>query len=368
MTFYATARQNWKQWDFLIGNSDMSISVSRYKHLLLLNNISENMLKIAIKDIHTDQWTTWRNFIGSKTFLFEQLSTALDIHRSTLPEELVIESDYPTYEENYDAARVIGTILEQKGFQPLYYYSGNKSIHIHLYFAFTSLLNLDLSVQNQLMDLFKTKSRFIKVFMGWLGNKICTCWDTDIRQFDEQAIMATHLIRSELSRNKLGYKTYIGDTYKDISMIPYICNEQNRIYPKVGQIKYSAPYSIQDIIEEFLIDRQQQTKTRNRRAKEKTLNHWLEPIPHIRPSVKKILNDNFEFVADGKKRGFFILINELKRVYDPAQVKIIVDDWNNRMGHPIRNAEIKYKLTDKIYHLSDRYIDSFLQSVKVPKT
>jgi len=145
---------DYKAWDYHWGDSNMSIATQRYFHLLKLSELSDSEMKLSFRDIETNKWTKWANFFKYKV---SELQSAYDIHRSLLRNEIVIESDYPNYEENYDATRLIGAILEGKGFKPSYYYSGNKSIHIHIYFDFRCLLKLDKQTQDKILEKFSSK-------------------------------------------------------------------------------------------------------------------------------------------------------------------------------------------------------------------
>ena len=254
MSFIADEYQEFEMWDYILGDyyENMSIAVDRYYYLFDIGD--EHGLKIALRDPSNNFWTKWIGFPGllweSKPdnfggLKYSRLTAAIDVHRSVLKNEIIIESDYPTYEENYEAAKLIGKIIEEKGFEPLYYYSGNKSVHVHVFFDWDCLKKLDLMIQDQLRIIFRdSKLRFKRKFMEWLRTKMITCWDTNAKEFDTDLIRGTHLIRCELSKNKKGYKTFLGYTHKDMSFVPYICNEQNRIYPKLGKIKLSAPNNI----------------------------------------------------------------------------------------------------------------------------
>src|SRR3990167_2890493 len=159
-------------WDYL-----QRFATERYYWLKKLNEISGNTLQLAIRDPETNIWSKWKGwYSGSKwndrTFTTEQLFNAYDIHRSMLPNEIVIESDYKTYEENAEASRFIGVLLEEKGWKSHYYYSGSKSVHISLYFDFKCLLELPLTLQNELFEEFRYKQLFIKKFIEYMRKEI----------------------------------------------------------------------------------------------------------------------------------------------------------------------------------------------------
>lgn len=377
MAFIANYDQDFETWDYILGDyyNGMSIAVDRYSYLYDID--CENALKIALRDSFSENWTKWVAFPGllweSKPDSFggtkySRLTAAIDVHRSVLKNEIIIESDYPTYEENYDAAKLIGKIIEEKGFEPLYYYSGNKSVHVHVFFDWNCLKKLDPMIQDQLRIMFKdSKSSFKKKFIEWLRTKMITCWDTNAKKFDTDLINATHLIRCELSKNKQGYKTFLGYTYKDMSFVPYICNEKNRIYPKLGKIKLSAPNKIQELIEEFIESIKVKRKSEKARKRNKTLTDWgIESSPEkIRECVKIILSNDFKKVGDGFQRGMFILLNELRRVLGDSQARIVINDWNAKMDFPIKEKEIEYRFKLKNYTLPCNYIHKFLKELGI---
>ena len=190
MAFIAGYEQDFETWDYIHGDifKDMSIATDRYYYLWDL--AYDNKLKVALRDPSNGYWTKWVEFPGQ---LWEtryndygsstgSLTAAIDVHRSILPYEIIIESDYPTYDENYEAAKVIGEIIEKKGFQPLYYYSGNKSVHVHVFFDWNCLSKLDPMIQDQLRIMFRdSKLRFKKKFIEWLRSKMISCWDTNLK-------------------------------------------------------------------------------------------------------------------------------------------------------------------------------------------
>jgi len=366
MAFIATPEKEFTLWDFIHGDfyRNMSISCWRYDYLRQLDSVFP--LKLRFRDPETDKWTKTEEFPG---LLLDScgLTAVIDVHRFMLPNEIVIESDYKIYEENYEAARLVGKLIEEKGFRPLYYFSGNKSIHIHIFFDWKCLSSLDIILQDQLRVMFKdSKVMFQKKFMEWLRTKLISCWDTDARRFDKDLVRDSHLIRCELSRNKLGYKTFLGYTYKDLSFVPYVCNEVNRIYPKIGEIKLSSPFNIDGLIQEFMESMERQKK-RRKPIVNGSLSSWMPGSEQksVRKCVEFILDNNFKNLNDGFKRSMFILLNELKKVFGEAQARIIMQDWNARMGSPIKEEDIEYRLKQKIYSLSCSYIHNFLKELGV---
>ncbi len=380
MAFIATEEQDSKTRDYILGDvyQGMSIAFDRYYYLLEMDH--KNALKISLRDPQSEEynWTKWVAFPGllweyEDDFYgggkhFVRLSAAIDVHRSVLNNEIVIESDYPTYEENYEAAKFIGDLIEKKGFQPLYYYSGNKSVHVHVFFDWDCLKKLDVMTQDQLRLMFvNSKLRFKKKFIEWLRTKMITCWDTNFKKFDTDLIRPTHLIRCELSKNKQGYKTFLGYTHRDMSFVPYVCNEKNRIYPKLGKIKLSSPHNIQELVQEFISDIEVKTKREKARKRNRSLSNWgVQGTPEgLRGCIKEILHEDFKKVGDGFQRAMFILLNELRRVLGDSQASIVIHDWNSKMDFPIKDQDIEYRLNLKNYSLSCNYIHNFLKELGI---
>jgi len=377
MVFIAYPQRDHKTWEFIVGDfyKNMSIATDRYYYLYELN--LKDTIKISLRDPETEKWTKhvefpgllWESepdgYGGTK---YSRLTAAVDVHRSVLSNEIIIESDYPTYGENYEATKVVGKIIEEKGFTPLYYYSGNKSIHIHIFFDWNCLKELDLSIQDQLRIIFQnSKLKFKKKFIEWLRAKMISCWDTNAKKFDTDLIRATHLIRCELSKNKKGYKTFLGYSHKDLSFVPYICNESNRIYPKLGEIRLSHPNNVSILVEEFIDDLQKKEKKQKIIRKNNSLNQWIQGNNKetLRECVRAILSEDFKKVGDGYQRAMFILLNELKKVYGEGESRVIINDWNSRMEFPIKGPEIEYRLKLKSYSLSCDYIHKFLKEIGI---
>ena len=377
MSFIADYEKDFEMWDYILGDPYKGVSIATDRFYYLDDIEDEHGLKIALRDPSNDFWTKWLGFPGSLWeskrddyggLKYSRIAAAIDVHRSVLKNEIIIESDYPTYEENYDAAKVIGKIIESKGLIPLYYFSGNKSVHVHVFFDWTCLKELDHLVQDQLRIIFQnSKLRFKRKFMEWLRTKMISCWDTNAKKFDTDLIRATHLIRCELSKNKQGYKTFLGYSHKDMSFIPYICNEGNRIYPKLGKIKLSSPNDIQELIEEFIESIRVKKKSERIRKRNRTLGDWGVEVPpeKIRGCVKSILSEDFKKVGDGFQRGMFILLNELRRVMGDDQARIVINDWNAKMDFPVKDQEIEYRFKSKNYSLTCDYIHKFLKEVGV---
>jgi len=338
MGFIAHQQVKYKLWDYILGNPKMSIATDRYYYLDELNH--QEKLKIALMDRDNGYWTKWGTFPG-QLLSNKHNGVAVDVHRSMMSNEVVIESDYPEYIDNFEAAKIVGRILEKKGFIPHYYYSGNKSIHIHIFIDWVTFYQIEDR----------------KKFIEWLRAELISCFGTNVREFDKDLIKATHLIRAELSKNKKGYKTFLGYTHNDLSFIPYICNEDNRIYPRIGKIKLSAPHCAMELIDSF---NEQQKKSKP------TQTSYFNPDDcpgEIREAVQRLLSDDFKEVGDGLGRAFFIILSELRRVVGDDEARPIINDWNIRMGSPIYKKDIDYRFTKKAYTLSNQYIKEFMDGL-----
>jgi len=365
MTFIADSKTDSKLWEYIVGDFNLkddyegiydrfhgcSIPLMRYYYFEEQFANKNDNFSISLRDIENNRWTKWERF-PSKLLYRGNITPAVDVHRSVMPNEIVIESDYPEYIENYKAAQLIGEIIEKKGFKPHYYYSGNKSVHVHVYID----------------DLFLSQvpGNSKENFMQWIREKMISCWDTNLKQFDRDLINPRHLIRAELSKNKKGYKTFLGYTFKDLSPIPIICNEQNRIYPRLAKIKQSFPSDPIGLIDEFFADSEKNRQIALKKKKTRTRTYIKEDYMNkVRVCVGLILDDEFKSVGDGFSRAMFIIVNELRRIHNDEKAKELVHDWNNRMNNPIREADIDYRFKLRSYNLSCKYIHEFLKEIGI---
>lgn len=377
MSFVASPKYDWKLWDYIEGDIFLNMSILTDRWYYLLNLFYEEPIKVALRDPDTKKWTKHVEFPGplfmpqKKDWDYniiqnQQIAPALDVHRSILSNEIVVESDYPTYEENYEAAKIVGKMIEEKGFIPHYWYSGNKSIHIHIFLDWGIFDEVDSLLMQQLTQRFNSAAIFKRNFMRWLRTLMISCWGTELKTFDTDLIRASHLIRCGMSRNKVGFKTFLGYSYKDLSFIPQVCNENNRIYPKLPQIKLSRPSKINEIVEEYIqdLDRTKKEKIINR--KNKKLTKWFgTEKKNLRKCVSFMLEDGFLALNDGTKRALFILVNELKKCYGKPKAKQIITEWNEKLEKPFNKSEIDTRLNNKEYSLSCKYIHGFLKEIGI---
>jgi len=367
-------------WKYIVGDYSRgsSIMVDRWYYLFNLSIKQKEPLKLAFRDTATDHWTKWLPFPGLDGMLMNYrerkssdselagLLPSIDVHRSILPYEIIVESDYPTYEENFKASKIVGQMIENRGFTPHYYFSGNKSIHIHVFFDWNCFKKVDRTLANSLNQRYGgNKNRFHADFISWLRTQMITCWETKVRDFDEELIRASHLIRCELSRNNLGFKTFLGYSNKDMNPVVPICNEDNGIYPELGEIIMSNPNDPQQLVEEFVKDLNMKL-TERKTSRRKNASQWKNRGPEkIRSCVKMILTDEFKSKDDGRKRGMFILVNELKRIVGREQARIVVYEWNESLSRPLPKRDIDYRLKQKDYTLTCTFIHSLLRELGI---
>lgn len=391
LQFCATPEQDYRTYDFLLSGPDTcsSIGVQRYFHLFDLSK--EEGFQIALRNPRTEAWTKWRGFYAG--WHETVLQTAYDVHRSVLRNEVVIESDclckpcelvrkenkerakrkeellpvvkgcLDCYGANYEATRILGAILESKGMVPSYYYSGSKSIHVHVYLDWRCFKEVDTFLIEKIKKQFKYPGTFWRRFMEWFRQLLITCWGVEIREFDKQLIKSSHLIRCELSRNKTGFKTFLGHTYKDLSFIPYVCNEQNKIIPVLGERLLSRPESPQELLEEFLASMEKKGRAAKTQRKERSLLYWTDPeaLTTVKGCVRFILSDEFKAAGDGYKRAMFLIANELKRCVGKDEALAQLRDWVQRMGCDIRDQEVEYRvLRDKEYIITHETVHELL--------
>ena len=357
---------------------DHGLNWKRYHHILNLEQLDDSVLKIACHDPTSNAWTKWQPFpynlwdcTGWQTSYFSRFKWLypIDAHRSLSTNEIVIESDYPEFEDNVAASRIIGGVLEHQGFQPMYYYSGNKSIHIHVYFDWTCLHSVDRLLADQVRNQYHgNRDIFRKDFIKWLRTMILDCWDMDLRDFDKDLIRANHLIRTELSRHRLGFKTFLGYSSKSLGPIPIVCNEENGVVPELGELRLSTPRDPQRLIEEFY----QSLQEKDKKAKLKrmySLTKWVDSGPEkLRPCVSQLMSKEFKEKKDGSKRAMFILANELKRIMGIETARILINDWNESIGGAVKREDIEYRLNQKNYTLTCAYIHGFLEEVGLKPT
>lgn len=365
--FNTNPSTDFRMWNYIQGTYDNSIVKMRLQHFMNLAHIDQE-LKIALRNPETNTWTKWQKYYGAKL----DLQLAYDIHRSLLPFEIVIESDYDDYSKNYEAANLYGKLLEAKGWKPSYYFSGSRSIHVHCFLDRRCFLKVSDELMNIISTHYKRSlTKFLKDFTEYIRTQIITCYGTGMRQFDTQLSKDTHLIRAELSRNKLGFKTFLGYHYNDLTPFPIICNEDNGKYPQIGEVRESIPTDIEFLLKDFIRTKQLKAKKKKEKDRENGLLQFFGAViksnAEISKYIKYIESDKFTARNDGYNRATFILINYYKGTgLTNEQVLDKISVWNNVNGANLSDYEINYMIyKQQPYTITEAYIISFLQSLDV---
>ena len=354
-------------YQYIVGNNEMSIAESRWNYLFELA-LKNPEMKIALQNPVTSIWTKWQKF---HDFDQELIYLGYDLHRFLLENEVVIESDYEDYSKNREASQYIGKMLQDKGLIPHYYYSGSKSIHIHIFLDFKRLLELPQELQTTILEKFLNRDKFIQSFKFWIRELMIDCWGLKTYIFDKALIKDTHLVRAELSKNKLGYKTFLGYDWNSIPLQPRICNAHTMEYPEIAvfnpsdskiehEIKLSFPTNPEDLIREFLSDYDEILRQQNMRSK----NRREFVLTDIRQQVKFLMRPELKDKEDGFKRAMFVIANELKNIYTKEEAFAILSKWNDEMGCPFRDIDLRYRINqDTQYKITNKYIEDLIYEI-----
>ena len=325
-----------------------------YNRYIYYHELDQNNLVISHKSLlfgykFGNFWSKWKPY-------FMGLESIPEVHRGLCVNELVVESDYPEYTKNLSIVKRLGALIEAKGWKPMYFYSGNKSIHIHLFLDYYGLQSLNNDLLIKVSKVFKSVDYFFVAFIDYLRNLFVNGFglfdfELDVG-FDHK-----HLIRAEGSKHKKGYKTFLGTTYKGLSDKPYIANVSNGFIPLIPlKPIFSLPNNIEVLINNFLLD----YESRNQRKlikRRNSLNFELKnKDDRILALLSKLLNLR---VSDGRKRLVFLLVNGLKNFYKDDEIEVLINNWNSLQDVPLRENVIKYLLKrDYIYKYSyDRLIN-----------
>jgi hypothetical protein len=348
---------------YIKGNSQMSISRGRSNMIIDYLQIDKDF-KITFRDTVSNAWTKHQH---PSKFKSELISFGYDMHRSMLYNELIIEADYETYQENLRAAQYIGTQLENLGFKPAYYFSGSKSIHIHVFIDFTGLFILPQRLQEEILCKFESKQVFIREFMLWLRTEFITCDGLETYAFDKAFLSPSHMVRAELSLNKKGFKTYIGKFCQDLPSSPIYCTIENMEYPERAEYIESF-YKYPEVhIQDFLNYYNKILIERNNRSKKYA---GLENKPKkVRASVKLLLAEvNIPKIIDGRKRIMFVLCNELKQVYTLAEAEQMMLKWNSLLPEPLEEKDIRFRINStQKYKVSNKFVEDLVFSLGFTK-
>jgi hypothetical protein len=322
----------------------------KHKRAELMQYFADNYeeFQVAMKNPATSYWSKWDSFTLPKHSNISTIESCYDLHRTICDFEIVIETDYPTYEENVEAMKYIGELFELLNYTTNYYYSGNKSIHCHIFVDYNQFKPVFSEFVEQFKPYIKTVEEFKRMYIEYEREVLSRLQDK--YQVDEQLIHGKHLIRSEMSKNKNGFKCFLGNTYKDIPPLPYICNTQTGIIPE-GNISLNTYTDPQAKLRDFL---SYVITTSNKCKKTTELNLKTN---QMRPVVSELYESPEIYNEDGKKRVLFIIVNELKNNFDYVVAREFLLNWNQKLQVPFKEKELEYLLnrTSK-YYLTTQYI------------
>jgi hypothetical protein len=272
---------------------------------------------MACKDSVTGAWTEWKPMIYN-------FPLAIDLHRSILACEIVVESDFLEYEKNVLLMQEVGKVLEAKGWVLHYFYSGSKSIHAHLFLSFDKAFSgCDQQLLKTATSYYVNEKRFVKEFMEFVREQVLKGGMLNLDFFDKQLIRCSHLIRMQLSKNKKGFKTFIGKTWKDLSMIAPVRDWTNNRFPDAcTKFELSVPNDFDALLSKFV--RKIGSEKKKKKLESVQLGLMGFSSASVKPCVQKILGDVF---VDGRKRLMFVLVNELKKSKKLGEVEGLVKRW-----------------------------------------
>lgn len=304
--------------------------------------------------------------ISYDDFEHEKKLRAFIIHRTLLNNEIVFDFDAKEYEQNVYNLKSIFPLLNRLGYVPYVWYSGNKGLHAHFFMDYTILKDtLEMDLQIKIVEHFGKKERFIKQFttfitkhLGWLYKRFA---------IDGQLNHTNHLIRSEGSLHKIGFKTFLGHNPEDVPLIAPIYNPENKGYPKFpfhhycysqAELKYSVPTDLVQLVKDFM-------KTKNI-GKPKIIHKSLADFfpkskPKDKACIKFILSPEFGNVGEGRKRALFILASHFND--DDDQVNRL-REWNHDvLKNHLTELMIQTSAKSTTGKVSCKYTHEFLDSI-----
>lgn len=296
----------------------------------------------------------------------EKKLRAFIIHRTLLNNEIVFDFDAKEYEQNVYNFKSVFPLLNRLGYVPYVWYSGNKGLHAHFFMDYTVLKDtLDMDLQKKIVEHFGKKERFIKQFTTYIAKRLG--WLYKRFSIDGQLNHTNHLIRSEGSLHKLGFKTFLGHTPEDVPLIPPIYNPENKQYPKLpfhhycysqAEIKCSVPTDLVQLCTEF-------AKIKNigkPKIMYKSLSDFFpKSQPKDKACIKFLLSPDFGKIGEGRKRALFILASHFNN--DDDQIRKL-REWNQDIlnGH-LTDLMIETSAKSTTGKVSCKYTHEFLDSI-----
>ena len=346
-----------------IYEEDKSIGFHRLWFLNVLARKNDFDLSLQSPDGYFTKRTAWSELDHEKKL------KAYIIHRTLLCNEIIFDFDAKNYETNVHYFKSMYGTLKDLGLVPYIYYSGNKGLHVHFYLSFKSLVkDLDMKLQKRIVKHFARAETFEKRFTSYIASSLS--WLNDNYSVDVSLVHRNHLIRSEGSLNKLGFKTFLGHTPEDIPLIIPICNFENKYYPKfpfhdicdsLETIKYSELKNLSKMCTEFVIE----NKIGIEKIEVVTLKDFFPKEPSRPPAEKKCIkfieSKEYGDKQDGRKRALFILASHYKD--DPEQVAKL-KRWNETiLNNYLSDYEIGCSSRSTTGKVSCKYTSEFLASI-----
>ena len=351
--------------DFWLGEplyeEDKSVGFHRMWFLEVLARKTDFKISLQSKEGYYTKRIHWSDFH------YEKKLRAYIIHRELLSNEIVLDFDAPTYEKNVSNFKDIYPFLKRKGFVPYIYFSGNKGLHVHFYLTFKPLVKeLEMKIQEDIVNHFRKAATFEKMFTRFIAKKLE--WLYTHFSIDGNLNHTNHLIRSEGSLNKLGFKTFLGHTPEDIPIIAPIYNIENKSYPKfpfhdytnsLDDIKYSALTDLVKLCKEFV----KVKKIGKKEPKYLSLKDFFQKprVNSEKPCIKFLESQEFGNIGEGRKRALFVLASHYND--DPQQVAKL-KEWNEVvLNNHLSSFEIESSAKSTTGKVGCRYIKELLGSI-----
>lgn len=238
-------------------------------------------------------------------------------HRMILENEVVIEFDTDSPEENKSLVESIIPKLRRDGIRYSLWHSGNKSYHLHFFVDTKKASNIRL-----------------------LKKSLMRYYTSHLDKLPDLQLASTHMIRAEFGlHEKTGkHKNLVTESPK----YPVLCEVPQAVWKRYSEEmtkvqKWKMSMSVADLANSEL--------------------------------VKELLDTrNFGKYNDGRERIIFTLANILHTKYDKLELcQLLVDWYKYTNGRKLTEGQIKYrvyKAYKKPYNLTEAYIRELLEELK----
>ena len=344
-----------------IYEENRSIGFHRLWYLDTLNQITEFNVSLQSKEGYFTKRVAWSDIKQDNKL------RAYTIHRTLLDNEIVFDFDAKEFEQNVYHFRTIYHLLKELNYVPYVWYSGNKGLHAHFFLDYSSLKDtLEMSLQIKIVNHFGSKKKFVKQFTTFIAKKL----EKNYKDLciDFQLNHTNHLIRSEGSMHKLGFKTFLGHTPEEVKLVPPIYNIENKGYPifpfhdfchNANALKLTVPKDIVKLCKEFM----QLKEIGKPKVRHANLNDFFtKPVAiATKPCIQFLLSQEYAKVSEGRKRALFILASHFKN--DDDQIRKL-KDWNDAvLGGYLQDFNIQTSAKSTTGKVSCKYTHEFLDSI-----